>query len=98
MVGTARSAPLPTLRGSSFALHRCPQFASRGDHVGERGADLLPFARLQSAIRIDPNLRVAEPLSRQLEQADHLTDLGHPRRMDVVDAGADFVRIAVIPE
>ena len=83
---------------SRLALRQRPQLAGRRDHVDERGPHLFPFAGLQSAIRIDPDLGVGEPLPRELEQAGHLADLGDARRMDVVDAGADFVRIAVVPE
>src|SRR5258707_84570 len=72
--------------------------ACGGDHVDERGPHLLPFSGLQPAVRIDPELCVGEPAPRELDEISHLADLRHARRMDVVDAGADLVRIAVVLE
>ena len=66
---------------------------------------------LTSAGRTSSHLRVFKPQSgliqscasesrcrAQLEQLGHLADLGNARRMDVVDAGADLVRVAIVPE
>ena len=43
-------------------LRQRPQFTGGGDHVDECRPDLFPFAGLQAAIRIDPELGVGEPL------------------------------------
>src|SRR5262249_41629662 len=59
---------------------------------------LFPGTGLEAAIRIDPELSVGQPLPREFEQFDYLADLGYPRRMDVVNTGADLVRIPVVPE
>src|SRR6187549_857815 len=96
MVGTAQARLCLTY--AAPPLRRRPQLPRCCNHVDESGTYLFPLAGLQSAIRIDPDLRVGKPRSRQPEQAGHLADLGDARRMDVVDAGADFVRIAVVPE
>ena len=66
---------------------------------------------LASAGRTSSHLRVFRPqsgltqiwasasrCSRELEQAGHLFDVGHARRVDVVDARADLVRVAIVPE
>ncbi len=56
-------------RGRSMRLRQRPQFAGGGDHVGQRRPDLLPFAGLQAAIGIDPELRVGQAAAARVSAA-----------------------------
>ena len=65
------------------------------DHVDEGGTHLVPFAGFEATVRIDPDLVRRQALRRLDEEFGHLANRRHARRMDVVDARADLVRIAI---
>lgn len=48
-------------------------------HIFDGQSDLGPFARLQTAIRIDPELIGREPLRGRLQQQSHFIDGRNPR-------------------
>src|ERR1700744_4406226 len=70
-----------------------PQHPGRRNHVREGGFSLRPAARLQTTIGVDPQAFGGDYLARTLEQALHRFDTWHARRMSVIYAGADSVRI-----
>lgn len=57
------------------------------------GLTSLPFAGLQAAIGIDPELPVVKAFPGERQEVRHLLDVRHARRVDVVDSRADLVRI-----
>src|SRR5262245_1874408 len=87
-------AEAPTRRQSGLEAEPFCGF----DHVGKSWPRLLPLARFQSAVRIDPNLIDGEALFRLVEKRDHLLDTRAARGVDVINAGANLVGIAVASE
>src|SRR5690242_17554117 len=83
------------IRISAVAI---PHLSGRGDHVLERRERLLPAARLEPAVGIHPDLRVVQHAGHALQRAGDFRDGRHAGRMNVVDAGADLVRILVLLE
>src|ERR1700730_16761510 len=87
-------------RDSALRPHKAPDgwncslLRSR-DHIDQRGTHFLPFARLQSAIRIDPELLVGKMPARKLQKIGPLVYVGHAPRVDVVNARTDLVWIVV---
>ena len=82
-----RDGTILTCRGSHQACG--------AHHVHQRRSYLFPFARLQAAIGIDPNLIGGQTLHRLREQLGYLLDARAARRVDVVDARTNLVRIAI---
>src|SRR3989441_7735450 len=71
------------------------QLPRRLHHVPERGQRLLPAARLEPAVGIDPDLAVVQHLPHALERLDDLRGARHRGRVDVVDARPDLVGVLV---
>src|SRR6478736_4887279 len=67
----------------------------RMDHVYEGRPYLFPLTGLEAAVRIDPYLIGRKTLLRLVEKRHHLVDRWTTRRMNVVNARANFVRIAI---
>src|SRR4029450_13849336 len=65
------------------------------DHIYEGRAYLFPLTGLEAAVRIDPYLIGQRTRLRLVEQRRHLVDAWTTRRMNVVNARANFVRIAM---
>src|SRR6202795_4811892 len=67
----------------------------RMDHVYEGRPHLFPLAGLEAAVPIDPYLIGRKTLLRLVEKRRHLVDAWATRRMNVVNARANFVRITI---
>src|SRR4029079_9898285 len=67
----------------------------RMDHVDEGRSHLFPLTGLEAAVRIDPYLIGRKTLLRLIEKCRHLVDAWTTRRMNVVNARSNFVRIAI---
>src|SRR5437763_6416475 len=74
------------------------QLSGRLHHVAQRRERLLPPARLQTAVWVYPDLRVAQHALHALQGRDDLGRTRHPRRVDVVHPRADLVGILVLAE
>src|SRR5229473_4965267 len=72
--------------------------AGRFDHLRQRGLGLGPAAGLQSAIRIHPQALERNHARGFFEQLQHFPGVRHPRRVDVVHARADLVRVTELAE
>src|SRR5438094_3535301 len=84
-------------RRSGRRPHRA-HLPRRLNHVPQRGERLLPRTRLQPAVGVHPDLPVVEDLLHALQRLHDLGGARHARRMDVVDAGPNFVGISVLLE
>src|SRR5690606_12238228 len=61
------------------------------DDVVQRSDGLVVAARLQTAVRVDPQLAQRQLVDGAAQQRLDLSDARHPGRVDVVHAGADAV-------
>src|SRR5256886_3522249 len=86
------------LAGRSCDGRHRPQLARRMHQVAQRRQRLLPAARLEPAVGVDPDLAVREHLLHALQRLHDLRSARHAGRMDVVDARPDLVGIAVFLE
>src|SRR5205814_3805764 len=93
-----RPPPGPTLFPYTTLFRSGPHLARRVHQVAQRRERLLPTARLETAVGVDPDLAVVEHLLHALQRLHDLRRGGHPGRMDVVDARPDLVRVAVLLE
>jgi len=75
--------------------HPNAHLLGRLDHVDKRGPHFVPFARLETAIRIHPYLIHRKPVFRFDKKRSHIFDVRHAGRMNVVDARANLVRIMI---
>jgi 2-polyprenyl-6-methoxyphenol hydroxylase-like FAD-dependent oxidoreductase len=74
------------------------QQARRLHHVRQRRPGLRPGPRLEAAVGIDPQLRRRDHFGRLAHQAQDVVGGGHARRVDVVDARPDGVRVGEAPK
>src|SRR5437773_10027388 len=72
--------------------------AGRFDHPRQCSLGFRPAAGLHSAIRIYPQTLEGNHALGVLEQLQHFPGVRHARRMDVVHARADLVRVAELAE
>ena len=91
--GASSRLPWHGARSLRRLCHGRPQLSRRRHHVGERRPNLVPFPGLEPAIRVHPDLVGLQMLRGFDEELGHLLHRGHARRMDVVDARSDLVRI-----
>src|SRR2546429_577688 len=75
---------------------RGPHLARRVHQVAQRRQRLLPTARLETAVGVDPDLAVVEHLLHALQRLHDLRRGWHPGRIDVVEARPDPVRGAAL--
>lgn len=84
---------------ASLNAQRRASIGRRLDHVLERREHLRPLARLEPAVRVDPEALGVALEDARADLADdlalHELDGGHDGRVDVVDAGAEVARVAV---
>src|SRR6266480_3519990 len=69
---------------------RFPQTARGRDHVPELAVDLLPAARLEAAVGIDPQVTVVHESAEMLESFLHHLDTGGMGGVNVEDTGTDL--------
>src|SRR6478736_2996642 len=89
-VCNGRGSPSSFQRGSDGAL---AERSGRRHQVLERGQDLGPLPGLQATVGVHPQPLGRDPARRLPHQLDHLLARGNVRRVDVVDARADLVRV-----
>lgn len=68
------------------------------DQVDQRGLGLLPLARLETAVGVDPELVRLEVSKHLLDAVLDLVLGGNTRGVDVVDTGADVARVGLVDE
>lgn len=68
------------------------------DHVGQRLLGLLPLTRLETAVRVDPELLGLEVSKHLLDAVLDLILRGNTRRVDVVDTRADVAGVRLVDE
>src|SRR5882762_3834007 len=83
------------MRSSAASI---PHFSRSGDHVLERGEGFVPPARLEPTVGVDPDLRVIQHARHALQRAGDLRHGRHAGRVNVVNTGADLVRVLVLFE
>src|SRR5712691_5404205 len=83
------------MRSSAASI---PHFSRSGDHVLERGERFVPPARLEPTVGVHPDLRAIQHARHALQGAGDLRHGRHAGRVNVVDTGADLVRILVLFE
>ena len=65
------------------------------DHMGKRWAYFLPMSCFQSAVRVDPYPLGRENLEDTLQFPNEFLCGWHARRVDIIDAKADVVWVAI---
>lgn len=68
------------------------------DHVGKSALDLIPFAGLETAVRVDPELVRAEVGKHLLDALLELLLVGDTRAVNVIDTGSDMTGVGLIDE
>src|SRR5476651_1226115 len=89
---------LKLARNQTPESHARAQGLCRSDHVLERGDHFIPRTRLQAAIRIDPQPLCRNTLSRFAHQLHNVLLARNIRRVDVVHARSNLVRVVEVIE
>lgn len=66
--------------------------------VSEGSLGLLPATSLETTVRVNEEKRLGEDFEHGLESVLDLLSSGNTRRMDVVDTGANLVRVTIVFE
>ena len=79
-------------------FHLSAKFLGGGDHVLQGGGGLWPGTGFQAAVGVDPNASGLQHSEDGLKLIRQFRHVGNVRTVDVIDAGADPLVVALAAE